>query len=90
LIASQRVEDFVFGDSVQPARRVFGHLTAPRLQCIQQRGLHHVLDEVEVAPSEDARQHRNQSRRFVAEKMLHERRDGQRASSWPRVAGLLA
>src|SRR5262245_5047950 len=61
---------------MDPPRRVVGHTPdAPRLQGVQEGGLHHVLDEVEVPPPEDAGQHGHQAPRLMAEEMLHERGD---------------
>jgi len=76
LAATQGIEDFVLSDAMKPRGRILGDLNAPGLERIQERRLHHVLDQVEVAPAEDTREHRNESRRFVAEKVLHERRNG--------------
>src|SRR5262249_35763698 len=64
------------GDAVDPARRVVGHpADAPGFQGVQEGGLDHVLDEVEVPPAEDAGQHGHQAARLMAEEVLHERGD---------------
>ena len=47
----------------------------PRLQGVDERGLHHVLDEVEIPPAEDAGQNSHQPPRFMAKKMLDQRSD---------------
>ena len=49
--------------------------TPPRLQGVEQSGLDHFLDEVEVPPAEETGQHGHQSPRLAAEEMLHERSD---------------
>src|SRR5262249_44814694 len=75
-VAPQGIEDLVLGDAVHPARRIVGHAAhAPRLQGVRERGLHHVLDQLEVPPAEDTRQHRHQAARLMAEKVLHQRND---------------
>src|ERR1700687_4089546 len=57
-IAPQRINDSVFGDAMNPAGRVVGHAAGtPRLQGLEQRGLHHFLDEIEVPPAEVASQY---------------------------------
>src|SRR5262249_13999820 len=76
LVAPQGVENLVPGDAVDPPRRVVGHAAnAPRLQGVQEGRLHHVLDEVEVSPAEEAGQDGHQAARLMAEEMLHERGD---------------
>ena len=48
---------------------------APGLQGVEQRGLDHVFDEVEISPAEETSQNGHQSPRLAAEEMLHERSD---------------
>src|SRR5262249_36140210 len=74
LVAAQGVDDLVLGAAMHPPRRVVRHpADAPRLQGVHERGLHHVFDEVEIPPTEDARQDRDQSAGLMAEEMLHQR-----------------
>src|SRR6516165_8637788 len=76
LISPQGVENLVLGDAMDPAGRIIRNLHAPGLERIQERRLHHIFDELEVPPTEDAREHRYQSARLMAEEMLHKRSNG--------------
>src|SRR5271154_2386531 len=61
---------------MDPRGGVFGHSAYfPRLQGLEQCGLDHFLDELEVPPAEESRQHRDQAPRLAAEEMLDERGD---------------
>src|SRR5262249_3182033 len=61
---------------MDPRRRIVGHSPdAPCVQCVHQRCLHHVLDEVEVPPAENAGEHGHQPPCLMAEEMLDERGD---------------
>jgi len=48
---------------------------APGLQGVQERGLHHILDKVEVPLSEDTGQHDHELPRLNAKEMLNEGSD---------------
>src|SRR6516165_11422191 len=73
LVAPERIDDLVFGDAVDPGRWIFRYAAqAPRLQGVHKGRLHHVLDEVELLPTENPGQYSNQSPRRMAEEMLHQ------------------
>ena len=58
------------------AGRVVGNAPgSPRLQGVEQRGLHHFLDEIKVSPAEESGQDGDQSPRLAAEEMLDEGSD---------------
>ena len=75
-LAPKRIQNFVFGDAMNPAGWILGHPSEPpRVQGIEEGCLHHLFDEIEVAPAEETSQHRYQSPRLPAKEMLDERSD---------------
>src|SRR5262245_34311975 len=81
LVAPQNIENLVLGNAVHPARRIVGHAAhVPGFQGVQERRLHHVLDELEMPPAEDAHEHGHQAAGRMAEEMFDEWGDGFRCT----------